>query len=454
MLARIASSSTRSAGTHPLITSSVEVALYALLVLMAVTPCRGFELWDLNSDGKPYNLRWPAEAMPIRFLANADSLTLLSPPSADQSLAAIQAALQSWSVPPVRLRLDGTVATRDAGQDGINLITVADTPTNRDAVGDLAAWSAIWTVQRGDRLYLTEADLVLNPKYRFTTDGAPGAYDIQESLSPALGFALGLRPSPIAADSMFPLVFAGQTYRRSLEPDDVAGLHALYGGAPSSPVGAIAGCVLTQEGEPVFGAHVVATDAQGIVRVGAQSDWNGDYVLPSLPAGNYQVYAEPEDGPLPALSRDARRDFRTAFAEGPAVVPVVAGDTTSLAPIQVEAEAPTLNPWLITTSQDGQSFRGLIAQAVQIKPGSQAFVVVGGEGLNGVPRTGFSVSGSDISLDVNGIRRGIIANGLPYVSLPLSVRPGAPPGARNLYVATATEQAAFTGCIDVVDEGP
>jgi hypothetical protein len=38
----------------------------------------------------------------------------------------------------------------------------------------------------------------------------------------------------------------------------------------------------------------------------------------------------------------------------------------------------------------------------------------------------------------------------PFVILPITVRSGALPGARNLYVSTADETAAFTGGIKVI----
>src|SRR5205823_7181341 len=108
---------------------------------------------------------------------------------------------------------------------------------------------------------------------RFATDGAPDARDLPTALVYSLGWALGLDNSPIAADALFPLLFAGQTATRSQpEPDDVAGLQVLYGGGDPR-LAAIAGQVLTPDGETVFGAQVVATDTRGDVRVAAVTDW-------------------------------------------------------------------------------------------------------------------------------------------------------------------------------------
>jgi hypothetical protein len=75
---------------------------------------------------------------------------------------------------------------------------------------------------------------------------------------------------------------------------------------------------------------------------------------------------------------------------------------------------------------------------------------VAGQGLAAVPASGFRVSGRDIVLDPSGVVRGAAVNGIPFAIFPLSVRPGAKPGARSLYVAGAAESAVFTGAIEVV----
>jgi hypothetical protein len=103
---------------------------------------------------------------------------------------------------------------------------------------------------------------------------------------------------------------------------------------------------------------------------------------------------------------------------------------------------------------DGKSFTGLLDQAVQIEAGRQAFLVVGGEGLDTVPASGFRISGSAVTIDTSRIIPGTIRTGAdagkPFVILPVSVLPEALPGARSLYVTRLDEQAAFTGCLEVV----
>jgi Carboxypeptidase regulatory-like domain/Matrixin len=440
--------------------------LYRLLVLallLRAAPAGAFVLETVDVGGQRVHPRWPAAALPVAFVVNERSLELLPNLAANSvPLAAIEAAMRAWSVPPVALRLAGTSSSAELARDGINLITFADTPRNRAAVGNFWASTTFWTARPGSQVSITEADVVLNSQSPFATDGDPNARDIQDMLTHELGHALGLEHSPIAAATMYPFGVPGQTSARSLETDDLAGLRALYGGDPQPGAGAIAGRVTTAAGTPVCGAHVVATDADGIARVGALTEPDGSFTLPSLPAGDYQVYAEPLDGPVTPASfsggvfDDAAHPFltgfRTAFAgaEGAPAARVRAGVTTALEPIRVEAQPASLDPQFIAWSPDGRSFSNALARSLSIASGRDAFLALLGAGLGTVPADGFRVSGSDVAVATAGIVRGAATNGVPFVILPLSVRSGARPGARSLYAIGPAERAVFTGALEIV----
>jgi hypothetical protein len=425
-------------------------------------PAGAYVLETVDVGGQRAHPRWAAGSLPVSLVVNGRSLELLPNLVANSTpLAAIEAAMRTWSIPPVEMRLAGMSSSTELGRDGVSLITFADTPRNRAAVGNFWASTTFWSARQGGRLAITEADVIFNSQSPFATGGASGARDIQDMLTHELGHVLGLEHSPIAAATMYPFGVAGQSSARTLETDDLAGLRALYG-EPDPAAGAITGRVTTLENGPVYGAHVVATDADGVARVGALTEPDGSFTLPSLPVGDYQVYAEPLDGPMTPASlsggvfdvaaRSFRIDFRTAFAtgsDGPATVRVAAGKTTALEPIRVAAQTPSLNPQFITWSPDGRSFSNALGLSLQVAPGSAAFLAVLGNGLAAVPASGFQVSGSDVALDPTGVVRGEAVNGVPFAIFPLSVRPGARPGGRNLYVTGTTERAAFTGAIEV-----
>jgi hypothetical protein len=323
-------------------------------------------------------------------------------------------------------------------------------------VGNFLAWTSTWWAREGSRVRIREADIVFNPGVRFATTGNGGAQDLQGWMTHELGHALGLHHSPIVAATMYPEASTGQTLGRSPEPDDVAGLRALYE-TPEPGSGAIAGQVMATDGAAVLGAHVVALDGTGVVRVGGVTGKDGSFTLTGLPSGSYRVYTEPLDGPvrpasLPAAFSEARTFFRTTFAGGrsPTLVAVTEGTTTKLDLMRVDRRAATLNPQYLTWSLDGHSFRGAAATALQIQAGESAYLVVAGPGLDPAHDAELSVSGEGVALDTGAAEWGKTTTGLPFILLPPSVAPEAAPGSRSLFATTSSEQAALTGCLDVV----
>jgi Matrixin/Carboxypeptidase regulatory-like domain len=432
-------------------TAAVALTTAVALAFLAGAPSSAFVLGGSEVNGRLVPRHWPPQRLPLMFKQNDRPLWLLPNLAADSALTtAINSAMQTWSaVTGFPIRVDGTVATVNGARDGVNLLTFADTPQNRDLTADtLAVSHSWWLVETGE---VVEADTVMNPAVSWATDGRAGVYDIQQILTHELGHVLGLDHSPIAAATMFPFSSEGETVRRTLGPDDVAGVRVLYSIDPSPDQGDIAGRVVTTSSAPVYGAHVLATDADGIARVGALTAHDGSFSLPSLPAGDYQVYAEPLDGPMTPDDfggpfRNAGPEFQTTFAGGsaPATVHVDAGAVTTLDPIRVAARPPALNLQFvgILTADPNVALTG---GPIALRPGGAATIVVTGEGLAAVPVTGYRFSGSDVRVG-SGVRKS--PDGSAAI-LPIAVRPGSTPGARNLYVAGTSERAALSGVLEV-----
>jgi hypothetical protein len=344
------------------------------------------------------------------------------------------------------------------------LITFADTPKNRDVTGNaIAVTPNFWVFYADGRARLVDADVVFNPKDRFATDGRFNAQDVQNILSHELGHALGLDHSPIPSATMWPYSNEGDTYGRSPSPDDLTGVRALYDLDTDPGSGAIAGQVLTTADAPVFGAHVTATDADGITRVGAITDWDGNFTIPSLPARSYRVHAVPLAGAMTpdnlggAFKGDSQhpvlRDFRATFAGGnasPTTVTVSAGQTTALDPIRVEAQRPSLNPrhWSWTWNRTSPWKSGAVA--VEIPAGRSAILGLMGEGMSLASARAVSFSGNDVTIDASGAFTDT-SNNSEWLSFPFSVRPGARPGARDLYIVRGQERVILSGVLEITE---
>ena len=97
----------------------------------------------------------------------------------------------------------------------------------------------------------------------------------------------------------------------------------------------------------VFGAHVVATGSDGVVRGSAFTDSDGSFTLPLLPPDNYLLFVEPIN------PEHTTGEFATTTTTPPGgtsgppfwagrarAVRVTAGDTVLLDPISVHTRRP------------------------------------------------------------------------------------------------------------------
>jgi hypothetical protein len=206
--------------------------------------------------------------------------------------------------------------------------------TTTDAIGEQAGPGTPTATFIGQIL---DADILLlpgNSSVTFATPAAlaanPSAYDLESVLAHEIGHTLGLGHSGVWRAMMSPFGPAPGTFLGTrptpaepdapLADDDRAGLRVLYpDAADATHVGAISGrvlpanpLVLPSGTTGVFGAQVVAVDsASGAVEAATIGGWScadpgpaqfdGSYTIEKLAVGapeNYEIYAEPLDGPL------------------------------------------------------------------------------------------------------------------------------------------------------------
>jgi hypothetical protein len=149
--------------------------------------------------------------------------------------------------------------------------------------------------------FLSNADMVFNPKQSFSTTTPPLAnhFDVQSVAAHEFGHALGLDHSGIAHTIMFPFGDTTATgQQRTLAVDDVVGIGFLYPGPNfATATGTMSGKI-TLDSKGIFASHVVAVDATtGAAVVDGLSNPDGTYKLVGVPPSSYNVLALPLGDP-------------------------------------------------------------------------------------------------------------------------------------------------------------
>lgn len=319
------------------------------------TSCPQLTRFDVSTPGT-INRQWSTS------LGTSPVTILTSDQTPDGQLneieAVIQQSLAAWtgvsgtSLTPSSLGTLQRTATPAACTplDGMNSICF-----NQDdagfALGVLAFTRVVSADATGEQLSATtppstfvgeilDADVFLrpgDPNTSFATPSAlplnPNAYDLESILTHELGHSFGFDHSGVWRAMMFPFApppgqFTGtrptaESPDAQLSDDDRTGLRVLYPDpSDATHIGTIAGHVLPANPlalplspagvTGIFPAQVVAVDnATGVVASAVMAGWScsdpgpavfdGSFFLEKLPVGstqNYQIYAEPLDGPV------------------------------------------------------------------------------------------------------------------------------------------------------------
>lgn len=206
-------------------------------------------------------------AMPVLVAWASAPPTPLLP---EEAVAALDVASRAWSVPAcsaASFTIDPTrTISGDPGMNGTNDVVVHTTDWPPPLATGAAAHTVLFT--SGDRI--VEADIHVNARdYAFTLGAAPPAIDLRSVLTHELGHVIGIGHSEVPRATMSATLPAGIA-ARSLEPDDVTAVCALYPGKDTAPHGcathacpsgyACIGFECETSGEPgTTGAPCVAT---------------------------------------------------------------------------------------------------------------------------------------------------------------------------------------------------
>ncbi len=150
-------------------------------------------------------------------------------------LSAIQGGMNTWtnvSTSTFTFYYGGTTTSTAYGSnDGTNIVTFGGGLGS----GTLAQNTYWYNTSTG---YIADSDIKFNTSYSWGTIGSGSDYDVQNIGTHEHGHSLCLADLYSSADSektMYGYASAGETKKRTLHNDDIAGIAYLYPGSPSCP---------------------------------------------------------------------------------------------------------------------------------------------------------------------------------------------------------------------------
>jgi matrixin len=350
--------------------------------------------------------------------------------------AAIDRSMSSWQqAAAVSFRRTATTEQNasPAGNqgDGISVITIAATSDNialfPQGLEDATARTRVFYDARG---FITEADIVLNPFLQFSTEGTPGTFDLQSTLTHELGHVLGLSHSPVIGATMNEDYGRNGVYSlpafsaRTLSSDDIVAVRSLYG--PADPndecCGRISGKLILNAGKPAANYTIWAEDgADGRVIAAVNSLPDGSFKMSGLPVGKLRILAQNNDTDSLSSAADL-------------------GEVT-LTTRQPVSMSKKIERTLIDAHLDYMGFNGQIAEiAVPVNSGSSYLLLAGSSSLGDDP---IIESSSDLIHVAPASFSGNFANHIRTVQFEVSVASDAPSGEYSLALRTTSGERRF-----------
>lgn len=108
----------------------------------------------------------------------------------------------------------------NSGQSGHKMKTANNGANNTPAITAVTVSGSI----------ITDNDTTFNTYYSWSTSGDPYSYDVQNVATHELGHWLNLGDKYDSSyyDTMYGYVYTGETWKRTLESDDLAGINYIY----------------------------------------------------------------------------------------------------------------------------------------------------------------------------------------------------------------------------------
>jgi hypothetical protein len=299
-------------------------------------PALAYLKFGVPIGGKQVTVRWGQT--PVRYFVSDAGVPGVT---ASEFQNAVGRAFATWQAVPtasIAYQFAGVTSASPGSDDGSSVLGFRSRP-DLDRV--LASTSFLVDSSTGA---LIESDIFFNSAFAWSVApaGESGRFDLESIALHEIGHFSGLGHSALgetelasgggrrvlsAEAVMFPIAFtAGSVAARTLKADDIAGISDLYpDGNFTATDGSLSGRV-TKDGQPLFGAHVVAVDAATGLMVGGFSlNAQGQFSIGGLSPGPHIVRVEPlDDAEVDSFfdsSHTVDLDFRVTFSDRVVIVP-------------------------------------------------------------------------------------------------------------------------------------
>ena len=312
------------------------LALVLALAIALPQPAAAYLKFSTRTlGGGVVTLRW--DDGPVRWFVTERGAAGVTASAFQSTMAR---AFATWEAVPsatIAFQFGGFTSAEPFEDDDRSVIGFQDQPELERVLG---ATGFVVDVLTGE---IVESDIFFNTTFEWSTAsaGEAGSFDLESVALHEIGHFLGLGHSAlgetevqptggrrVTASSavMFPISLGrGNIADRQLQPDDIAGVSDVYPAATHrANTGAARGRV-SKNGEPLFGAHVVAFNPRtGDLIGGFSVNENGEFEITGLTPGPHVIRVEPlDDADLESFFGDEAIDidFGVAYHERLFVAP-------------------------------------------------------------------------------------------------------------------------------------
>jgi hypothetical protein len=316
----------------------------AAMIVGQSAPALAYLKFGVPIRGQQVTVKWTQT--PVRYFVSDSGVPGVTPSDFQSAVGRAFATWQAVPTASITYQLAGVTSASPGSDDGSSVLGFRSRP-DLDRV--LASTSFLIDSSTGA---LIESDIFFNSAFPWSVApaGETGRYDLESIALHEIGHFSGLGHSALgetelvstggrrvlsAEAVMFPIAFAsGSIAARTLKADDIAGISDLYPDGDFSTDGSLSGSV-TKDGQPLFGAHVVAFNpATGTMVASFTLNAQGQFSIGGLSPGVHVVRVEPiDDAELDSFFDSTRvvdTNFRVTFFDRVVVVPK-GGDSGEIA---------------------------------------------------------------------------------------------------------------------------